>query len=84
MAANNIDLLSFAMTRIRKPDSQTQSVYGGKTIGILGEIAKGLVSIDGLQSVHSITPVVLLKYTCDGLRLHGYVPEKATFGRSLS
>ncbi|KAM0237910.1 hypothetical protein ACHAP5_008808 [Fusarium lateritium] len=48
----------------------------------MGEIAKTLVSINGPQSVHSIIPIALLEYRCDGLRLHGHVPEEATFSRS--
>ncbi|KAM0210853.1 hypothetical protein ACHAQI_005575 [Fusarium lateritium] len=59
----------------------TSTVYGGGTIGLVGEIAKTLVSINGPQSVHGIIPVALIEYRRDGLDLHGYVPEEATFGR---
>ncbi|KAM0196031.1 hypothetical protein ACHAPI_006048 [Fusarium lateritium] len=57
-------------------------VYGSGIVGLMGEIAKILVSINGPRSVHGIIPVPLLEYRRDGLCLLGHIPEEATFGRS--
>ncbi len=40
-------------------------VYGGGTIGLMGEIAKTLVSLSGPDSVHGIIPEALVKYERD-------------------
>lgn len=37
-------------------------VYGGGTVGIMGEVAKTLVSLSGPGSVHGIIPAALVKY----------------------
>lgn len=37
-------------------------VYGGGTSGIMGELAKTLVSLSGPKSVHGIIPAALMKY----------------------
>jgi uncharacterized protein (TIGR00730 family) len=37
-------------------------VYGGGTVGIMGEVAKTLVSLSGPQAVHGIIPEALLKF----------------------
>ncbi|KAF8848118.1 hypothetical protein BDZ45DRAFT_718785 [Acephala macrosclerotiorum] len=37
-------------------------VYGGGTVGLMGEIAKTLVSLSGPTSVHGIIPAPLVKY----------------------
>lgn len=37
-------------------------VYGGGTVGIMGEVAKELVSVSGPQSVHGIIPAALMKF----------------------
>lgn len=39
-------------------------VYGGGTNGLMGEVAKTLVSLSGPQSVHGIIPAPLVKYEC--------------------
>ena len=37
-------------------------VYGGGTIGVMGELAKTLVSLSGPDSVHGVIPRALLRY----------------------
>lgn len=37
-------------------------VYGGGTVGIMGEVAKTLVSLSGPESVHGIIPAALMKF----------------------
>lgn len=37
-------------------------VYGGGTVGLMGEIARTLVSLSGPTSVHGIIPAPLVKY----------------------
>lgn len=37
-------------------------VYGGGTVGIMGELAKTLVSLSGPESVHGIIPAALMKF----------------------
>lgn len=40
-------------------------VYGGGTVGLMGEIAKTLVSLSGPDSVHGIIPEALVRYERD-------------------
>jgi uncharacterized protein (TIGR00730 family) len=42
-----------------------RTVYGGGTVGLMGEVAKTLVSISGPDSVHGIIPEALVKYERD-------------------
>lgn len=37
-------------------------VYGGGTVGLMGEVAKTLVSLSGPEAVHGIIPAPLVKY----------------------
>lgn len=37
-------------------------VYGGGTVGLMGEVAKTLVSLSGPDSVHGIIPEALVRY----------------------
>jgi uncharacterized protein (TIGR00730 family) len=37
-------------------------VYGGGTVGLMGEVARTLVSLSGPTSVHGIIPEALMKY----------------------
>lgn len=37
-------------------------VYGGGTVGIMGEVAKTLVSLSGPDAVHGIIPAALMKF----------------------
>lgn len=40
-------------------------VYGGGTLGLMGEIAKSLVALSGPSAVHGIIPEPLMKYEQD-------------------
>ncbi|KAK4168947.1 hypothetical protein QBC43DRAFT_83276 [Cladorrhinum sp. PSN259] len=40
-------------------------VYGGGTVGLMGEVAKTLVSLSGPESVHGIIPEALVRYERD-------------------
>ncbi|KAG5753147.1 hypothetical protein H9Q72_003820 [Fusarium xylarioides] len=57
-------------------------VYGGGTVGLMGEIAKTLVSINGPQSVHGIIPEALVKHERAGSRQAQNIPDEAVFGRT--
>jgi uncharacterized protein (TIGR00730 family) len=37
-------------------------VYGGGTVGLMGEVARTLVSLNGPESVHGVIPAPLVKY----------------------
>lgn len=37
-------------------------VYGGGTVGIMGEVAKTLVSLSGPEAVHGVIPAALLRF----------------------
>ncbi|KAF2232088.1 hypothetical protein EV356DRAFT_578671 [Viridothelium virens] len=37
-------------------------VYGGGTVGLMGEVARTLVSLSGAKAVHGIIPAALVKY----------------------
>ncbi|OCK79419.1 lysine decarboxylase-like protein-like protein [Lepidopterella palustris CBS 459.81] len=37
-------------------------VYGGGTVGLMGELARSLVALSGPSSVHGIIPAALVKY----------------------
>ena len=41
-------------------------VYGGGTVGLMGEIARTLVSLSGPESVHGIIPAALKDFEQDG------------------
>ncbi|KAK4105026.1 hypothetical protein N658DRAFT_504547 [Parathielavia hyrcaniae] len=67
-------------------------VYGGGTVGLMGEVAKTLVSLSGPDSVHGIIPEALVRYERDptytSKQLNGAtgshlaVPEESVFGRT--
>ncbi|KAJ8113020.1 hypothetical protein ONZ43_g5253 [Nemania bipapillata] len=63
-------------------------VYGGGTVGLMGEVAKTIVSINGPDAVHGIIPEALVKWERDdtyGVKedANGYhVPEKTVYGRT--
>ncbi|KAK4156482.1 hypothetical protein C8A00DRAFT_12609 [Chaetomidium leptoderma] len=67
-------------------------VYGGGTVGLMGEVAKTLVALSGPDSVHGIIPEALVRYErdptytskqLDGVTgTHLAVPEEAVFGRT--
>ncbi|CAO2648258.1 Nn.00g075250.m01.CDS01 [Neocucurbitaria sp. VM-36] len=43
-------------------ESNTKLVYGGGTVGLMGEVARTLVSLSGPSSVHGIIPQPLVKF----------------------
>ncbi|PNY28131.1 LOG family protein [Tolypocladium capitatum] len=62
-------------------------VYGGGTIGLMGEIAKRLCEISGPESVHGIIPEALVEYERDDTyqtvnAKKQTVPEHAKYGRT--
>ncbi|KAL2021207.1 hypothetical protein VTK56DRAFT_7394 [Thermocarpiscus australiensis] len=67
-------------------------VYGGGTVGLMGEVAKTLVSLSGPDSVHGIIPEALVRYERDPTYTskqldgegdtHVAVPEEKVFGRT--
>lgn len=42
--------------------SGTKLVYGGGSVGLMGEVARTLVSLSGPESVHGIIPAPLVRY----------------------
>ncbi|KAK1675040.1 hypothetical protein BDP55DRAFT_665643 [Colletotrichum godetiae] len=62
-------------------------VYGGGTVGLMGELAKTLVSLSGPDSVHGIIPEALVKFERDNTYSsmtsgNMPIPEEATYGRT--
>ncbi|KXJ93185.1 hypothetical protein Micbo1qcDRAFT_161141 [Microdochium bolleyi] len=63
-------------------------VYGGGTVGLMGEVAKTVVAINGPDSVHGIIPEALVKWERDDTYsmqrdANGYfVPDSAVYGRT--
>lgn len=62
-------------------------VYGGGTVGLMGEVAKTLCELSGPQSVHGIIPEALVKYERDGTYQttnanNQVVPDQARYGRT--
>ncbi|KAK3997472.1 hypothetical protein QBC44DRAFT_314876 [Cladorrhinum sp. PSN332] len=67
-------------------------VYGGGTVGLMGEVAKTLVSLSGPDSVHGIIPEALVRYERDPHYTSNSaassdtkplaVPEEKIFGRT--
>lgn len=43
-------------------DNDVSLVYGGGTVGLMGEVARSLVSLSGPNSVHGVIPAPLIKY----------------------
>ncbi|KAH9998558.1 hypothetical protein F4779DRAFT_605768 [Xylariaceae sp. FL0662B] len=63
-------------------------VYGGGTVGLMGEVAKTIVSISGPDAVHGVIPEALVKWERDDTYssnkdANGYhVPEETVYGRT--
>ncbi|KAI1809412.1 hypothetical protein GGS20DRAFT_303511 [Poronia punctata] len=63
-------------------------VYGGGTVGLMGEVAKTIVSMNGPNAVHGIIPEALVKWERDDTYgekkdANGYhVPEERVYGRT--
>lgn len=63
-------------------------MYGGGTVGLMGEVAKTLCAINGPDSVHGIIPEALVKYERDDTyqsvaddNSHA-VPSQSVYGRT--
>ncbi|CRJ81389.1 hypothetical protein BN1723_002467 [Verticillium longisporum] len=61
-------------------------VYGGGTVGLMGEVAKTLVSLSGPGAVHGIIPEALVKYERSD-KMHDaspglQVPDESVYGRT--
>jgi uncharacterized protein (TIGR00730 family) len=52
-------------------------VYGGGTVGLMGELSRTLVSLSGPSSVHGIMPRALVEF-----ELGGSVPSSTTYGHT--
>ncbi|KAF7187213.1 Bifunctional cytokinin biosynthesis protein [Pseudocercospora fuligena] len=60
-------------------------VYGGGTVGIMGEVARTLVSLSGPQAVHGVIPEALLRYERNGRDKNGEVKveiDENVYGRT--
>ncbi|PHH90723.1 hypothetical protein CDD83_2828 [Cordyceps sp. RAO-2017] len=62
-------------------------VYGGGTVGLMGEVAKTLCELRGPDAVHGIIPEALVKYERDGTYQtvnadNQVVPDQARYGRT--
>lgn len=66
-------------------------VYGGGTVGLMGEVAKTLVALSGPDSVHGIIPEALVRYERDPTYTSTHakqgdsglaVPEEKTWGKT--
>lgn len=59
-------------------------VYGGGTVGLMGEVARTLVSLSGPDSVHGIIPAPLVKYEQgpDSTTVASGVPAASEYGRT--
>jgi uncharacterized protein (TIGR00730 family) len=62
-------------------------VYGGGTVGLMGQVARSLVALSGPDSVHGIIPTPLIKYeqgpNSDGLSTNGVKgPDERIYGRT--
>ncbi|KAI2633852.1 hypothetical protein GGS21DRAFT_518957 [Xylaria nigripes] len=63
-------------------------VYGGGTVGLMGEVAKTIVSMNGPSAVHGIIPEALVRWErddtyADKKDANGYhVPEESVYGRT--
>ncbi|KAF5131055.1 Bifunctional cytokinin biosynthesis protein [Metarhizium anisopliae] len=62
-------------------------VYGGGTVGLMGEVAKTVCAINGPDSVHGIIPEALVRYERDGTYQtvnvnNQVVPTESVYGRT--
>lgn len=61
-------------------DNGISLVYGGGTVGIMGELARTLVQLSGPEAVHGIIPDALIKFEQDG---HGKGDAKNTMNQAI-
>jgi uncharacterized protein (TIGR00730 family) len=52
-------------------------VYGGGTVGLMGELARSLVSLSGPSAVHGIIPAALVS-----MERQGKAPDESVYGRT--
>lgn len=65
-------------------------VYGGGTVGLMGEIARTLVSLAGVEAVHGVIPEPLVRYERDPTYTSSVtnggrnlaIPDESVFGRT--
>jgi predicted Rossmann-fold nucleotide-binding protein len=63
-------------------------VYGGGTVGLMGEVARSLVALSGPDAVHGIIPAPLMKYERgpdsrdDEVREGEDLPKPEIYGRT--
>lgn len=59
-------------------------VYGGGTVGLMGEVARTLVSLSGPSSVHGVIPAPLVKYERgpDSTVEAKGLPEESVYGKT--
>ena len=57
-------------------------VYGGGTTGLMGEVARTLVSLSGPDSVHGIIPEALIKHEQKGTGSLDKMPDRRIYGRT--
>ncbi|KAF9702007.1 hypothetical protein EKO04_000433 [Ascochyta lentis] len=64
--------------------SGTSLVYGGGTVGLMGEVARTLVSLSGPSSVHGIIPAPLVEFeqNSDPTNASGHAIDEAVYGRT--
>ncbi|KAJ6790037.1 hypothetical protein PWT90_05264 [Aphanocladium album] len=101
MAANDIDLGMLPISlilllpcdavpfqpRLLLTNPFPPAVYGGGTVGLMGEVAKTLCELKGTDAVHGIIPEALVKWERDGtyatVNADGrYVPDENKYGRT--
>jgi len=58
-------------------------VYGGGTFGLMGEVAKTLVSLSGPDSVHGIIPEALVRYEQEGKAIEEQIYGKTTIVKDM-
>jgi len=60
-------------------------VYGGGTVGLMGEVARSLVALSGPESVHGVIPAPLVKYERgpdSEVSTDGALPEYTVYGKT--
>lgn len=64
--------------------SNTKLVYGGGTVGLMGEVARTLVSLSGPDSVHGIIPAALarLEQNYDPTNPASHAVSETIYGRT--
>lgn len=65
-------------------DDGISLVYGGGTVGLMGEVARSLVSLSGPSSVHGIIPAPLVRFeqNHDSSDPSKHTIDESTYGRT--